>query len=220
MNLPEKYFVIDFENTGGSINKGHKVTGVGVVVVEKINDEYKITKRFTTLVNPERSISPFVEKLVGIKSSEVNSDKYPKIEPVFDKLLNMFGNDKIFVAHGIGVDFKMFNYLYEQKFGNELKCLGLDTHKLAKKLLGCSKNSIGNLFNRYNFTNSRHHQPDFDAEVASCILIESLNKIDNENLDINNFIINLPKIKDKKKKDKKNKNKLKSKFVQQKNVCA
>lgn len=192
-NIPDKYYVIDFENTGGTLDKGHKITAVGVVIVEKNNEQYKITDRYSTFVNPERAIEPFVEKLIGIRTEEVNSDKYPVIDKVFDKLELLFNNDKVFVAHCISVDFDMFNFLYKRKHGTPCKCLGIDTHKLAKKLLGYKKCSIGNLYEHYNYYNGKHHQPDFDAEVASLVLIESLNKIHNESLNLNDYLIKLPK---------------------------
>ena len=231
MSLPEKFFVIDFENTGGGLDRGHKVTAVGLVIVEKVNGEYEITQRYSTFVNPERRIEPFIERLIGIKTREVNSDKYPKIDKVFDELLNIFGSDKIFVAHCLGVDYGMFNYLYKQKFGEELKCYGMDTHKLSRKLLGNKKNSIGNLYVNY-FEKSRHHQPDFDAEVAGEVLKESLQKIENENLDLKEFIIPLPKNnkeEKRKRKEKKRQEKLMRKLMkkrlklqkrQKESICA
>lgn len=217
-NVEKKYFVIDFENTGGSLERGHKVTAVGLVLVEKKSDKYEITDKYSTLVNPEKTINPFVEKLIGIKSKDVNSTKYPKIDEVFEKLLTYFDENTVFTAHCLGVDYNMFNYLYKQKYGKELNCLGIDTHKLARYLLGYEKCSIGRLYTNYNFTTNRLHQPDFDAEVAANVLLESLTKTNTEKNSIDKYYIQLPKnlekeLKRKAKVEKKN-NKRKEKRMQ------
>ncbi|HOK41306.1 MAG TPA: exonuclease domain-containing protein [bacterium] len=191
--FPDKYFVIDFENSGGNLEKGHKITGVGVVIVEKKNGSYQITKEYSTYINPERPIPYFIENLLGISSDELNSDKYPYIEEVFDELEKLYNYDKIFVAHCISVDYNMFNYHYKKKYGFDFECYGIDTHKLAKNLLGYKKCSIGDLYINYNISESRHHQPDFDAKISAFILIEALNKFEKSNRILKDFIVKYPK---------------------------
>jgi ATP-dependent DNA helicase DinG len=191
--IPEKYFVIDFENTGGKLEKGHKITAVGIVIVEKVREQFIITKKFSKFIDPERSIDPFVERLIGITNRKFAKGNYPLIDEVFSELEELFGNDKVFVAHGMHVDYGMYNFIYKEKYGKDLKCIGIDTHKIAKNLLGYPKCSIGVLYENYDIQGGKHHEPDFDAEVSANILIEGLNKIQSKNLDIGDYLIPLPK---------------------------
>lgn len=193
VKIPEKYFVIDFENTGGKLEKGHKITAVGLVIVEKRKRKYVITERFSKFIDPERSIDPFVEKLVGITNEKFEKGNYPLIDEVFETLEKYFGKDKVFVSHGVNVDYNMYNFLYNEKYGKDLVCMCMDTHKLAKKLLCYPKCSIGNLYVNYDIKSGKHHEPDFDAEVSANILIESLVKIEKEKIDISEYLIQLPK---------------------------
>ncbi|MDD5066841.1 MAG: exonuclease domain-containing protein [bacterium] len=168
------YFVVDFENTGGNLSDGHKITAVGLCIVQPRGEKMKITKKFSTLINPEREIPEFIEKLIGIKTSQVNNPRYPKVEKIFEKLEKMFNYDKIFVAHGTKFDYNMYNHLYLQKYRKNLHCVHVDTCKLAKKLFDINKANIGNMAELFELDFGRHHQPDFDAYVASQILIKSL----------------------------------------------
>ncbi|MBU1075861.1 MAG: hypothetical protein KKH98_01120 [Spirochaetes bacterium] len=169
-----EYFVIDFENTGGSLDKGHKITGVGVCIVQPQKNKFQVSQKFSTLVNPEREISTFIENLIGIKSDEVNNSNYPKIDEVFNTLEGLYGNTRIFAAHAVKVDYTMYDYLYFQKYKTHLKAVALDTLKLAKKILEIKKANIGRVAELFNINSGSHHQPDFDAYVASVILMESL----------------------------------------------
>ncbi len=175
--LKNKYFVIDFENTGGSLWKGHKITGVGVCIVEPDNPIFKITYKYSTLVNPEREISTFIENLIGIKADEVNTEKYPKIDDVFKKLETLQKKNLIFTAHAVRVDYNMYNYLYFQKYNQHLNTICMDTHKLAKKILNIKKANIAHVSELFNINTGMHHQPDFDAYVAAVILIRSLEEL-------------------------------------------
>lgn len=171
--LNSKYFVVDFENTGGSLWKGHKITGIGVCVVEPYQGKFKVIQKFSTLVNPEREISQFIENLIGIKTVEVNSDKYPTIDKVFSKLEKMSFN-RIFTAHAVKADYNMFDYLYFQKYSKHYKVNGLDTLKLAKRILGIKKANIKHVSELFEINTGQHHEPDFDAYVAAVILMKSL----------------------------------------------
>lgn len=179
--LNSKYFVVDFENTGGSLKKGHKITGVGVCIVEPSKGKFIISEKYSTLVNPERNISKFIENLIGIKTKEVNNDKYPKIDSVFKNLEDMYKNDIIFTAHAVKVDYTMYDYLYFEKNNKHLDTIAMDTLKLSKKILEIEKANIGSVAELFEMNSGNHHQPDFDALVASKILIKSLEALKADN---------------------------------------
>ena len=57
------YAILDIETTGGKFNE----EGVTEIAIYR-HDGHKITDQFISLVNPERAIQPFVERLTGINS--------------------------------------------------------------------------------------------------------------------------------------------------------
>ncbi|MCK4648372.1 hypothetical protein KAT51_02495 [bacterium] len=191
--IPQRFFVIDFENTGGSLFRGHKVTAVGVCIVEKVEDKYQITERYTTLVNPERPITPFVVKLVKITDEMVTRPEVPKIEEIFPILEKMFSKDEtVFVAHCVGVDYNMFSYLWMEKYKEPFTCLAVDTRQLARYYLGFKKSGIGSLSAHYGLDPAKHHDPSHDAEVAARILIQSLTRMETKGTSIASFIQQRP----------------------------
>lgn len=185
--LKSEYFVIDFENTGGSLAEGHKITAVGICVVKPRRGRFRITRRFSTLVNPEREIPEFIEKLIGIKTAQVNSSRYPKIEKIFGKMEKLFNNDKIFVAHGGRFDYSMYNYLYFQKYKRNLFCVSMDTHKLAKRIFDIRRANIGNIAELFELTSGKQHEPDFDSFVASQVLMRALRLLERKPLLLADF---------------------------------
>ena len=91
------YAIVDIETTGGYAGQ-HRITEVAVVH----HDGQKITGSFSTLINPERDIPPFISALTGI---------YPEMliqAPTFEQVAEeIFGwlEGRIFVAHNAQFDF-------------------------------------------------------------------------------------------------------------------
>jgi len=206
--IPERYFVIDFENTGGSLWKGHKITAYGICIVEKIYGVYKITNSYTNFINPDRKIPKYIEDLIGIKTDFVINGNFPYIENEFEIINNLFEDDMIFTAHCVGVDFGMFDYLYYQKFQTHRAAFTIDTCYLSKNILDLEFGSIGKIAEYYQFSCGKHHQPDFDAYVAAQILIKSIEICAND-IEKKKKFLNAIKILPKPQSKKKNLNKLK-----------
>ena len=57
------YAILDIETTGGKYNE----EGITEIAIYRHNGR-DVTDQFITLVNPERTIQPFVEKLTGINT--------------------------------------------------------------------------------------------------------------------------------------------------------
>ena len=72
-----EFCVIDLETTGGS-NEYEAITEIGAVKY-RAGEE---VERFTTLVNPQRAIPPFIVLLTGITDTMVTNA--PAIEDVLD----------------------------------------------------------------------------------------------------------------------------------------
>src|SRR6267142_2727503 len=93
------YVVVDTETTGGQYGLGDRITEFAAVVVR----DGKIVEVFETLVNPKRSIPPFVTRLTNITWDMVkNAPTFDRIAPDVMRVLE--GN--VFVAHNEAFDWR------------------------------------------------------------------------------------------------------------------
>ncbi|MFT4680656.1 MAG: DNA polymerase-3 subunit epsilon, partial [Flavobacteriales bacterium] len=90
------FAVVDLETTG-TLADG-KVTEVAIIVTD---GETEI-ERFSSLVNPERRIDPFVQRLTGITNRLVAES--PRFFELAKKIVEIT-EGKILVAHNSGFDY-------------------------------------------------------------------------------------------------------------------
>ena len=91
------YAVVDVETTGGGPHRGHRITEIAVVHV----DHGEVTGDFSTLINPGRSIPPFVRSITGISPAMVEGA--PFFEHVADRVAELL-EGRVFVAHNARFD--------------------------------------------------------------------------------------------------------------------
>ena len=91
----DKFVVFDLETTG--IGSAEKITEIGAVKVEC----GEIIERYSRLVNPEKYISPEIERLTGISNAMVASQ--PPIRDVLPEFL-AFTEGLPLVAHNAPFD--------------------------------------------------------------------------------------------------------------------
>jgi DNA polymerase III subunit epsilon len=157
------FAVIDIETTGGSIAQGSRITEIACIIF----DGEKIVDRFSTLINPECNIPPFITGLTGITNEMVLSA--PRFFEVAEKIVKIT-EGKIFVGHNVQFDyghvkheFKMLGYKYER----DTFC----TCRTSRKLLpGYSSYSLGNLSNALSIDLKNHHRAEDDATATAEIL--------------------------------------------------
>ena len=104
------YSIVDIETTGNGY-RGTKITEISIFVF----DGKKVIDEFTTLVNPERVIPPFITNLTGITNQMVKTA--PKFYEVAKKVQELT-EDTIFVAHNVNFDYNIIQ--------DEFKNLGFD----------------------------------------------------------------------------------------------
>ena len=144
------YAIVDVETTGN-----HKGADRIIEIAIIISDGEKIVDEFQSLVNPEKSINPFVEKLTGIHQRMVaNSPKFSEIAAkVFDML-----HGKMFVAHNVAFDYALIE--------GELASCGIgfdapqiDTITFAKRIFhGLQSYSLGNLCDAIGVPHGDRHR--------------------------------------------------------------
>jgi len=170
------YSIVDIETTGHS----NKITEISIFVFdgEKIIDEY------TTLVNPECSIPPFITNLTGINNAMVGNA--PKFYEIAKKVLEIT-KDTIFVAHNVNFDYNIIQQEFKD-LGSDFKLKKLCTIRLSRKLIpGLKSYSLGALCSTQNIVIKDRHRAKGDAE-ATVILFEKLMQLDSDGSVFHSFL--------------------------------
>ncbi|WCN36672.1 ATP-dependent DNA helicase DinG [Aneurinibacillus uraniidurans] len=165
------FAVVDFETTGNRPKEGDRIIQIGAVLVR----DGEIVDRFASLVNPEVTISPFIEKLTGI-TDEMVADA-PRIEDVLPQLLKML-DGAVFVAHNVFFDLSFLqNALADAGYRSFTGPL-LDTVELSRLLLPAQEGyRLSDLAVGLDIMHDRPHQADSDAEATAYILLHLLKKL-------------------------------------------
>jgi DNA polymerase-3 subunit epsilon len=162
------YTVIDVETTGTSAYRGDRVTDIAAVRVE--NGEVRDV--FQTLVNPERSIPPYITRLTSITWDMVKDA--PRFRDICDELLaRMEGT--VFVAHNVGFDWRFVSAEVERATGRTLEGRKLCTVRLARKVLPqLRRRSLDWVANHYGIEIEGRHRAGGDAVATAHCLVRML----------------------------------------------
>src|SRR6478672_3644959 len=122
------FSVVDVETTGGRPDQGDRITEIAIVTVR----DGAVAEVYDTLVNPERSIPPFITRLTNI-SWDMVRDKAPFRDVCADVLRALDGN--VFVAHNASFDWRFVSAEVARSTGRELTGRRLCTVRLSRRLL-------------------------------------------------------------------------------------
>jgi len=160
---PEQiYVVVDVETTGGKPGL-HRITEIGAIKIQngRIIDEYQ------TLLNPHRSIPPFIANLTGITNEMVST------APCFSKVAEQFSEfmgDAIFVAHNVKFDYGFMKSEYE-RLGQKFRYPKLCTcSSMRQHYKGLKSYSLKNLCDTFDINLTTHHRALCDAKAAAELL--------------------------------------------------
>ena len=169
------YSIVDIETTGNGY-KGQKITEISIFVF----DGNKIIKEFTSLVNPEQNIPPFITNLTGITNAMVrNAPKFYEIA----KTVAEITKDTIFVAHNVNFDYNIIKEEFKA-LGFDFKLKKLCTVRLSRKIIpGLHSYSLGNICTYENIPINGRHRAKGDAEATTELFRRLLERDDH-------FIIN------------------------------
>lgn len=163
------YAIIDVETTGGNASR-ERITEIAIY----IHDGNQVINEYTSLVNPECSVPPFVARLTGI-TDEMLKDA-PKFYEIARKIVEIT-EGCTFVAHNAPFDYSFIKQEF-LNLGYKYKRPVLCTVKMARKLLpGHKSYSLGNLCNSLGIEITSRHRAAGDA-LATVRLFEQLLKID------------------------------------------
>ena len=170
------YSIVDIETTGHS----SKITEISIFVF----DGKKVIEEYTSLVNPECVIPPFITNLTGITNAMAgNAPKFYEIAQKVQELTN----DTIFVAHNVNFDYNIIQKEFKD-LGFDFKRKKLCTVRLSRKLIpGLNSYSLGSLCATQKIVIKDRHRAKGDAE-ATTILFKKLIQLDKNQEVFNSFL--------------------------------
>jgi DNA polymerase-3 subunit epsilon len=165
------YVVVDTETTGGQSYLADRITEIAAVVVR----DSQIVEVYETLVNPQRSIPPFVTRLTNITWDMVkHAPTFDRIAP--DVLRVLEGN--VFVAHNMTFDWRFVTAELSRATGRQLQGRRLCTVKMARKVLPqLSRRSLDYIARYYGVEIRNRHRAAGDAVATAKCLIRMMSDL-------------------------------------------
>lgn len=158
----QPYVVVDVETTGGKPGL-HRLTEIGAV--KMIGGE--VVDEFQTLLNPQRSIPPFITRITNITNDMVAGA--PLFVEVAEQFRTFMG-DAIFAAHNVNFDYGFISAEYEmidQRFRHPKICTCASMRRLYP---GYRSYSLKNLCQEFEIDLTSHHRALCDAQAAAELL--------------------------------------------------
>jgi DNA polymerase-3 subunit epsilon len=152
------YAILDIETTGGKYNE----EGITEIAIYRF-DGHKIVDQFSSLINPERHIQPFVVNLTGINSEMLRNA--PKFYEVAKRIIEIT-KDAILVAHNAQFDNRILTTEFD-RLGYNFELDTLCTVELSKKLIpDLPSYSLGKLVRSLGIPLSDRHRAQGDAKAT------------------------------------------------------
>jgi DNA polymerase-3 subunit epsilon len=155
------YTVVDIETTGNGIH-GNRITEIALFTIE----EGSITDTFSSLVNPECDIPPFITSLTGITTPMVRQ------APVFSEIapkIYEFTEGRIFIAHSVNFDYPIVQQEF-QRCGWDFTRKRLCTVRLSRKVFpGLRSYSLGKLCTSLKIPLQDRHRAAGDARATALL---------------------------------------------------
>lgn len=149
--------IIDLETTG-TYGLRDRIIEIAILRIEK----EKIVDTYTTLINPQTYVSPFIEQFTGISKEELETA--PLFSDVKDRVLNLL-DDAIFIAHNARFDYS-FIKTELRRLGIQFKAKTFCTVQLSRRLFPqYSSHSLESIIQRYKFTYKNRHRAYDDAHI-------------------------------------------------------
>lgn len=186
------YAILDIETTGGKFNE----EGITEIAVYKY-DGQQVVDQLSSLVNPQREIQPFVERLTGINSKMlVNAPKFFELA----KRIVEITEGCVIVAHNAEFDYRILQTEF-RRLGYAFESKSLCTVALSQKLLPDAESyKLGNLVRSLGIPITDRHRAHGDA-LATLELFKLLLDKDTKKEIISTYVKEL------------NKNKVSPKFL-------
>jgi DNA polymerase-3 subunit epsilon len=156
MPLPDAIAFVDLETTGANPAKD-RITEIGII--EVVDGE---VRQWSTLVNPEADIPPFIQRLTGITPDMVaDAPTFERLAP--EVLARLKG--RVFAAHNARFDYGFLKAAFA-RLDMEFRAPTLCTVKLSRKLFPQHhKHNLDSLVERHGLYAGDRHRALADAGV-------------------------------------------------------
>lgn len=169
------FCIIDLETTGGN-HQSDKIIEIGLVKIHQL----EITEEKSYLINPEKDIPEFIQRLTKISPKDV-ADK-PKISEVIEDIIAFIGDD-ILVAHNTSFDIPFLNgvlkNLGKPTLKNKVICTNVMTKHLIPEMLSSNLSHMCKLF---DIGHKKAHRALDDAKATAKLLLIYLNIFIDKNI--------------------------------------
>jgi DNA polymerase-3 subunit epsilon len=155
--LRQPLIILDLETTG-MLAAEERITEIGLIEVD--NGEF--VDSWSQLVNPEKSIPPFIESITGISDAMVrHAPTFADLAPALYARLQ----GKLLVAHNARFDYGFLRSEFE-RVDLDYEARVLCTVKLSRKLYPEQRrHNLDSLIQRHELSCSARHRALGDAEV-------------------------------------------------------
>ncbi len=165
------YSILDIETTGGKFNE----EAITEIAIHRF-DGHQVVDTFISLVNPERPIQPYVQKLTGISEKMVRTA--PKFYQLAKRILEIT-EGSILVAHNAQFDYRILRTEF-QRLGYDYMRKTLCTVDLSQRLIPeAESHSLGKLVRSLGIPLNNRHRANGDA-LATLKLFQVLLNRDTE----------------------------------------
>jgi DNA polymerase III subunit epsilon len=164
------YAVVDVETTGGSPDRGHRITEIAVVEIRG----GAISGDFQTLVNPGRSIPRRIAELTGITDEMVAGAPFfdDVAQQVFQRL-----EGRVFVAHNAPFDWRFLSYQFGDSMGSVPEGPRLCTLQMARRLApGLGRKNLDAVASHFGVAVHLRHRAYGDALATARVLLRLLDE--------------------------------------------
>ena len=176
------YAILDIETTGGNYDE----EGITEIAIFRYDGD-KVTDQFSSLINPQRAIQPFVVKLTGINKKMLQNA--PKFFEVAKRIVEITENC-VLVAHNAAFDYRILQTEF-RRLGFPFKRKTLCTVNLSQALLPEQPSfNLGKLIRNLGIPFADQHRAHGDAKVT-LKLFELLIEKDSQKQILKEYILSL-----------------------------
>lgn len=155
--LPSSLTFIDTETTGLSATRD-RIIDIGLIRVE----DGRIVDEFTTLIDPEQHVSPFILQMTGINGFDL--EKAPNFAKVAKSILT-FCQNSVLVAHNARFDYAFLRHEFK-KIQMPFSCKHICTVKLSRSLFPKERHhNLDSIIERFAISCKNRHRALDDARV-------------------------------------------------------
>ncbi|HHY73198.1 MAG TPA: ATP-dependent DNA helicase DinG [Bacillus bacterium] len=168
--MNHRFIVVDIETTGNKVGTD-KIIQIGAILIE----DGEIIERFSSFVNPNMKLSPFIKQFTGIEDESLK--KAPSFSLIAPMLIEML-EGSYFVAHNVPFDLSFLKAELESSGYIFKDCQAIDTVELSRLLFpSLNGYKLSQLAHAFAIDHDQPHRADSDAEATAHLLLNLLTKL-------------------------------------------